>query len=42
MWLPEKMIKPGTSQYVQGVGVPLDYSAEIPDGFNIVDLNHAK
>lgn len=42
MWLPEKMIKPGTSQYVQGVEVPLDYSGDIPEGFEIIDLNPCK
>ncbi len=42
MWLPEKMIKPGTSLYVQGVEVPLDYSGDIPEGFEIIDLNPCK
>lgn len=42
MWLPESMIKPGTSRYVQGVEVPLDYSGDIPDGFEIIDLNPCK
>lgn len=38
MWLPEKYRKPGTSEYVQGVEVPADYSGEIPDGFDIISL----
>lgn len=42
MWLPDKMIKPGTSKYVQGVEVPQDYSGEVPDGFDIIDLPPCK
>lgn len=38
MWLPVKLVKPGTSTYVQGVEVPVDYSGKIPDGFEIIDL----
>jgi hypothetical protein len=38
MWLPESLIKPGTSVYAQGVEVPADYSGEIPEGFDIIDL----
>ncbi len=38
MWLPEKMIKPGTSMYVQGVEVPADYAGEIPEGWDLIDL----
>jgi len=42
MWLPEKLIKPGTSEYVQGVEVPLDYSNVIPEGFELIDLPAAE
>jgi AraC family transcriptional regulator len=42
MWLPQKLVKPGTSAYVQGVEVPADYSGEIPDGFEIIDLEPCK
>ncbi len=42
MWLPEKMIKPGTSKYVQGVEVPADYSGKIPEGFEILELPPCK
>lgn len=35
MWLPNKMIKPGTSQYVQGVELPLDYDKPIPEDFEL-------
>jgi len=37
-WLPEKLRRPGTSEYVQGVEVPLDYGGPIPDGMEIIDL----
>lgn len=42
MWLPKNLIKPGTSQYVQGVEVPESYSGEIPEGFEIIDLPPCK
>jgi AraC-like DNA-binding protein len=42
MWLPDRLIKPGTSQYVQGVEVPENYSGEIPEGFDILDLKPCK
>ncbi|MCM1367920.1 MAG: AraC family transcriptional regulator [Roseburia sp.] len=42
MWLPQKYIKPGTSEYVQGVEVPVGYSGGIPDGFDIITLPAAK
>lgn len=42
MWLPDKLIKPGTSKYVQGVEVPADYTGKIPDGFEITDLQPCK
>ena len=32
------MIKDGTSEYVQGVEVPVDYKGEIPDGFDVITL----
>jgi AraC family transcriptional regulator len=38
MWLPDSMIKPGTSKYVQGVEVAADYKGEIPEGYEIIDL----
>ena len=41
-WLPEEYIKPGTSEYVQGVEVAEDYSGEIPDGFDVIDLPAAQ
>jgi len=38
MWLPEGMRKPNTSEYVQGVEVPLDYNKPVPDGFELMEL----
>jgi AraC-like DNA-binding protein len=38
MWLPTHLIKTGTSEYVQGVEVPLDYTNTIPDGFELISL----
>ena len=38
MWLPEKLIKPGTSSYVQGVEVPMDYQKPLPEGYEFLEL----
>ncbi len=37
-WLSDNYIKKGTSKYVQGVEVPSDYSGEVPEGFELIDL----
>ncbi|MCQ2793517.1 MAG: effector binding domain-containing protein [Bacilli bacterium] len=42
LWLPKKFIKEGTSEYVQGVEVSLDYSGELPDGFDVIELPRSK
>lgn len=42
MWLPHRFIKPGTSEYVQGVEVSYDYDGIIPEGFEVLDLPAAK
>lgn len=42
MWLPKHLIKKGSSEYVQGVEVPLNYSNIIPDGFEIIELPPCK
>lgn len=42
MWLPENLRKEGTSLYAQGVEVPKDYSGEVPDEFDLIDLSHCK
>ena len=42
VWLPKGMRKPGTSEYCQGVEVPLDYSGKIPEGFDCIELPACK
>ena len=42
MWMPENMRPSGTSVYTQGVEVPGDYTGEVPEGFEIVDLPPCK
>ena len=42
LWLPKNYIKAGTSEYVQGVEVSMDYSGEIPDGFEVIELPKCK
>lgn len=39
MWLPQNMIKEGTSEYVQGVEMTADYNGPLPDGYEIIDLS---
>ena len=41
LWLPKQYIKPGTSEYVQGVEVPLEYDGTVPDGFDVIQLPSA-
>lgn len=38
LWLPAQYRKPSTSEYVQGVEVPVDYAGEIPEGFDVIEL----
>ena len=38
MWLPKHLRKPVTNEYVQGVEVEPDYSGEVPEGFEVIDL----
>ncbi len=38
LWLPASLRTPGTSEYVQGVEVPLDYAKPIPEGFDSIEL----
>ena len=38
MWLPSRFRPEGTSEYAQGVEVPADYSGEVPEGFELMDL----
>ena len=42
LWLPEGMRKPGTSEYCQGVEVPVDFAGTIPEGFDLIDLPACK
>ncbi|MDE6585205.1 MAG: AraC family transcriptional regulator [Clostridia bacterium] len=42
LWLPKKFIKDSTSEYVQGVEVPLGYNGKVPDGFDVITLPAAK
>ncbi len=42
MWLPSGMRKPGTSEYVQGVELPLDYDKPVPEGFELMELPPCK
>ena len=42
LWLPSQHILPSTSEYVQGVEVSTDYSGQIPDGFDVVELPKCK
>ena len=38
LWLPKHLIPEGTSQYVQGVEVALDFDGQIPEGFDVIEL----
>ncbi|MBR4966051.1 MAG: helix-turn-helix transcriptional regulator [Lachnospiraceae bacterium] len=42
MWLPPQYIKEGTSEYVQGAEVSMDFEGEIPEGFDIIELPKCK
>lgn len=42
MWMPEKLRKPNTSVYAQGVEVPIDYAGEVPEGFDMIELPPCK
>ncbi len=42
MWLPENLQKPGTSMYAQGVEMTADFSGEVPEGCEIIDLTPCK
>lgn len=41
-WLPPTMIRPGTSEYVQGVEVPISYKGAVPEGFERIELPPCK
>ena len=42
LWLPQKYQKQGTSEYVQGVELPIEYEGIIPEGFDMIEFPSAK
>ena len=42
MWLPKSMIKSGTSQYIQGVELPMDYDKPVPEGYELTEFSPCK
>ncbi len=38
LWLPENMRPEGTSTYISGIEVPIDFNGDIPDGFEIIEM----
>ncbi len=42
LWLPQKYKTENSSTYVQGVEVDKDFGGEVPEGFDIIELPHAK
>lgn len=38
VWLPENMRPAGTGIYAHGVEVPADFTGEVPEGFDVIDL----
>lgn len=38
LWLPDRFRPEGTSLYAQGVEVPADYSGQVPEGLDLIDL----
>lgn len=42
MWLPPQYRPAGTSEYVQGVELPLDYDGLVPEGFDLIELPKAQ
>jgi AraC family transcriptional regulator len=42
MWLPENLVKPGTSVYAQGVEMPKDYSGPVLEGYEMISLPSCK
>lgn len=41
-WLPKNMVLEGTSEYVQGVEVPMDYCGVVPQGYDLITLPACK
>lgn len=42
MWLPKHLITNGTSEYVQGVELPLNYHNSVPEGYDLIELPPCK
>ena len=42
LWLPQRLRRPGTSVYAQGVEVPADFSGPVPAGFELINLPPCK
>lgn len=42
MWLPKAYVKEGTSTYVQGCEVDVNYTGVIPEGFEMIELPATK
>jgi len=38
LWLPDSMRPVGAGTYAHGVEVPVNFSGDIPDGFDVIDL----
>lgn len=38
LWLPKNMQPEGTSAYVQGVELPINYEGVVPEGYELIDL----
>lgn len=42
MWLPKKFRKPNTSEYCQGVEVPLEFNKALPEGYETIEFPPCK
>lgn len=42
IWLPTALRPEGTSEYIQGVEVPMDYEKDLPNGYELVELPPCK
>jgi len=42
MWMPRNLIRSGTSVYCQGVEVSYNYAGEVPEGFELINLQPCK
>jgi len=42
MWMPEKLRRQGSGEYVQGVEVPMDFAGPVPEGFDVIELEPCK